>query len=93
MLHLYIPLHLFIVSQINTGAVTSPADSDRVSSLAEESYEKSLTLCEKLKAQIDGTEYLKMKAGALMNLGLVHDVRNDVAKCAQYFKRALEITE
>ena len=59
---------------------------------AEEHYERSLKLCEGLKERV-GEEYWSMKANALVNLGNVFDVKNDMKSSANYYMLAADICQ
>ena len=59
---------------------------------AEQHFKNSLELCEVVR-QSNQDEYFSMKAGALVNLGLVYDAKNNVDISASYHLQAVDICE
>ncbi|CAH1779523.1 unnamed protein product [Owenia fusiformis] len=60
---------------------------------SEESFMKSLEYCQRLKTSIPVPEYTEMKVRLLLNLGLVHDSKDDIHTCYQYIKQAISLAE
>ncbi|XP_077993880.1 tonsoku-like protein [Glandiceps talaboti] len=60
---------------------------------AQESFLRSLRICDKLKGTISEKELQEMRARLFLNLGLVFDNQQDQENCVKFIKQAIFIAE